>query len=72
MTSNSHQFACIWIRVCCILYNILRPHLDEHDLNPNIQLNQEDEENEGLLQEPNDLAEAKLIALYDVIFQENV
>ena len=30
----SHKFACTWIRVCCILHNILLPHYDEEDLSP--------------------------------------
>lgn len=74
LTADTHQFACTWIRVCCILYNILRPHLDEDDLNTGNQPNheEEDEDDEGLLQEPNDLGEAKRIALYDTIYQENV
>lgn len=29
---RSHEFACTWIRVCCILHNILLPFYDEQDL----------------------------------------
>lgn len=75
VSNSSYEFVCIWIRVCCILYNILRPQLDEEDVQAYLQpnLNNVDNENEaGLLVEPNDVAEAKRIALYDVIFNENV
>lgn len=30
--AESHKFACTWIRVCCILYNILKPYFDGEDL----------------------------------------
>lgn len=76
----SYEFVCVWIRVCCILYNILRPQLDEDELqayrqfNPmNQNGNQEDDgDDEGLMEEPDDIAEAKRVALYAVVFNENV
>lgn len=31
--TEGHKYACIWIRACCILYNVLLPHFDAKDLN---------------------------------------
>lgn len=75
VSNSSYEFVCIWIRYVASSYNILRPQLDEEYVQAYLQpnLNNVDNENEaGLLVEPNDVAEAKRIALYDVIFNENV
>lgn len=72
ISRGTHEFACIWIRVCCILYNVLRPHLDDEDLQP-LQRNLNvvgDKDDEGLL-DSEDKAEAKRIALHDILFNEN-
>lgn len=47
--AKSHEFACTWVRVCCILYNILLPHLDPEDFEPMncYQNHGDDEEYEG-------------------------
>lgn len=73
VSSKTHRFACTWIRVCFILYNIIRPHFDEDGFQylP-ANGNPDEDEDEGLLVDPGDIAEAKRIALYSIIFNENV
>ena len=40
---TSHEFACQWILVCCILHNIILPYLSPEDLQfPNVLLDQEE------------------------------
>jgi len=75
VSNTSYEFVCIWIRVCCILYNILRPQLDDEDIQAYMQrnvINANGHDEVGLLVEPSDIAEAKRIALYNVIFNEDV
>lgn len=69
---NSHRAACTWIRVCCILYNILLPHFDCDDFAPTSYENTitEDPENEveNVFNVNNDESgKAKRIALSEVI-----
>ncbi|XP_037044303.1 uncharacterized protein LOC119080152 [Bradysia coprophila] len=48
--ARSHELACTWIRVCCILHNVLLPHYDDEDLefiNSTFQPSSEDSDAEG-------------------------
>lgn len=70
-----NECVCIWIRVRCILYNILRPQLDDQDIQAYMQLNVINENGQdevGLWVEPSDIAKVKRIALYNVIFNEEM
>lgn len=69
---TSHKFACDWILVCCILHNILLPHMDEEDWNwlkdcnqVRVEQTEEEEEEDGT--EIDEEAEAKRIALSQIV-----
>lgn len=64
---TSHRIACDWVRVCCILYNILRPHIDLSDYVVNVNSNEEDDEDEDEDFVVDDDAESKRIALVQLI-----
>lgn len=65
--AKSHKFACTWVRVCCLLYNILLPHFDQEDLEPkNWIQSQEDDEYEGD-ENQDEAAKSKRIALVQLI-----
>lgn len=68
--ARSHEFACTWIRVCCVLHNLLLPIYDEEDLQHSHSLpntaaeydeNSEDEDSDGQL---------KRIAIFEVINEQ--
>lgn len=66
---QSHKFACTWIRVCCILHNILLPHYDQQDLSLLSQggnYNSSYEVHEHLDEDDED-GEAKRVALVQII-----
>lgn len=66
---KSYKFACDWIRVCCILHNILLPHYDNEDYSA-IEGYNAGEVDEGEVTGLNDGesdGEAKRIALYHTI-----
>lgn len=69
--TRNHKFACTWIRVCCILHNILLPYYDEEDISLGRNYrNQEvgaDEEEEMSENENEAEGEAKRIALVELI-----
>lgn len=70
----SHKYACDWIHVCCILHNILIPHLDEEDWNNIAEFREQRGNNDNVAEGEDDydddldgLAEAKRIALAELI-----
>lgn len=69
INAKSNEYACSWVRVCCILYNILRPHLTGEDLNINIRARNDDEDEDEVIDNIGDDAEAesKRIALVQII-----
>lgn len=69
---SSHKFACDWIRVCCILHNILLPYYDEEDLSGVERINshrveEEEQQQAGVNDDESSDADAKRIALYETI-----
>lgn len=69
--ARSHEFACTWIRVCCILHNILLPIYDEEDLQyPNSPPNTVEECDDNSDDEDND-GQLKRIAIFEVILMNN-
>lgn len=65
---KSHKFACTWIRVCCILYNILLPHFDHEDLAPRSYNESQDANHENVNDDDFDEeAKSKRIALAELI-----
>lgn len=69
INAESNEYACSWVRVCCILYNILRPHLTEEGLNLNINARNNDEDNDEADNNRRDdpEAESKRMALVQII-----
>lgn len=69
---ESHEFACSWIRVCLILYNILLPHLDAEDLEPIIRHRRNDvsEGHEEGDSDSDEAAKCKRIALAQIILEK--
>ncbi|KAG4070931.1 hypothetical protein HA402_001368 [Bradysia odoriphaga] len=69
--AKSHEFVCTWIRVCCILHNVLLPHFDEEDLtciNNGFRSNHEEEEFDGCEDSNEDKdGQMKRIALFQVL-----
>lgn len=66
---KSQKYACSWIRVCCILHNVLLPFYDEEDFAPtlhDVNLAGVDEEGESVDNDEKD-GEAKRIALLETI-----
>lgn len=72
--AKSHEFVCTWIRVCCILHNILLPHYDEEDLtcinNDSSRSNDEDEEFHACEDNEDKNGQMKRIALFQVLNEQ--
>lgn len=72
---QSHKYACDWIYVCCVLHNIMIPYYDEDDwvdVNEHFRRvqSQDEEVNEELEDVYDDLAEAKRIALAEIVLDK--
>lgn len=71
--AKSHEFACTWIRACCILHNMLMPHYDEedltYDLSPRNRSEQPDDVSDGD-EDEDDAAVQKRNALFHVINEQ--
>lgn len=67
--ARSHEFACTWVRFCCILHNILLPVYDEedfqndHHFEPNRAEEQEDSSED-------DDTQLKRNALFEVLHEK--
>lgn len=69
---KSHKFACTWIRVCCILHNILLPHYDEEDFACTHDANFGIVVEEGECMDENEKeGEAKQIALSEILAEQS-
>lgn len=70
---ESHKFACTWIRVCCILHNILLPHYDEQDYASALRSDnfRVAKEYESMDQDEED-GEAKRIALVETLMERKM
>lgn len=68
---SSNKLAVNWIRVCCILHNILIPHYDEEDVSgvekTNMNRVEEEEKQVGVNDDGNSDGNVKRIALYEII-----
>lgn len=63
---KSHKFACTWIRVCCIVYNMILPYIDVSEFPCPIS----QEQDEFLTASDVDkLGEAKRMALVDIVLE---
>lgn len=68
---ESHRLACTWIRVTCVLHNILLPHYDEEDFEfisvHGSTVKEGDEDNNCAVDEDDQYGKAKRIALFETI-----
>lgn len=68
---RSHKFACDWIRVCCILHNILLPLYDEEDLQYSMHSEpSRSEGNDDSSEDLHDDAQLKRNALFEVVSEQ--
>lgn len=68
---RSHQFACDWIRVCCILHNMLLPLYDEEDLQFSSHSEPRTaEQHDDSSEDEDDAAQIKRNALYEVLSEQ--
>ncbi|KAJ6645256.1 Protein ANTAGONIST OF LIKE HETEROCHROMATIN PROTEIN 1 [Pseudolycoriella hygida] len=63
---KSHEFACKWIRVCCIIYNILLPFIEMSDFDYTINEEKNDDIN-FTVAETDKVGQAKRAALVEII-----
>lgn len=63
---KSHKFACTWVRVCCILYNIILPYVDISEFPCPVN---EEEEEFSAASDIDKLGEAKRMALVEIILE---
>lgn len=73
--AKSHEFVCTWIRVCCILHNILLPHYDKEDLtcinnDSRSRSNDEEEEFDACEDNEDKNGQMKRIALFQVLNEQ--
>lgn len=68
--AKSHKFACTWIRVCCILHNMLLPLYNEEDLSHSFESTNTSDDRYDSSDDEEDMAQLKRNALVEVLLTE--